>query len=233
MKHALSLLICASLLLAKAVAQPSMLPLKKEYLDSAGHVLPSAAGAAKWRETIYSSDSTRFNSRDYYPSGQLHASVAHRLIRAGRWAGISKGFWEWRLYYPDGRLKRWEREGFLKNRKRCFAPNGQRIPFFAYEMPARYSEGRGDGRAVIEAIKRLAPYPDDARQQQVEGRVFVAFTITQQGTVADIQALRPFIPSAGTAVVQAVRQLKPFIPAQMDGRPVAKRFILPIDFYLP
>jgi protein TonB len=251
MNYLLGAVVCASLPLGEAAAQQVILPLKKEFLDSTWHVLPSAVGAAYWRETTLSADSTSSSINSYYLSGQLQEHMESRLLQKGRHAGFSKKFdeasrlvsykefdeskgsWEWKLYYPNGQLKRREHNGWPKHNRQCFAPDGSPIPFFAYQIAPRYPEGNGSMEVVIQAIKRLASYPDDARQQRAEGRVFVAFTVTKQGSVTNVQTVRSFLPSVGTAVTQAVRQLKPFTPAQLDGCPVDKRIILPIDFHLP
>ncbi len=51
MKYVVCSLLCAGLGLGEAAAQQAAPPLKRAFLDSAWHVLPSAAGAKYRRET--------------------------------------------------------------------------------------------------------------------------------------------------------------------------------------
>lgn len=74
MKYFMTLLLGSALGVAKVSAQQVIPPLKKEFLDSTWHVLPSAAGARYRRETEWR-DSTAGVIRDYYLSGQLPRGV--------------------------------------------------------------------------------------------------------------------------------------------------------------
>ena len=249
MKFLLSGLLCASLGLGEAAAQQVIPPLKKQFLDSAFAVLPSAAGARYRRETEYrDSTATAGEVRDYYLSGQLQSREEFENISAHRQNGVSEYFaengqllthtafnhgrrtGELRMYYPNGQLKRREyipADGPSKGES--FAPDGQPVPFVAYEVMPRYPEGNGGVRAIIAAIARNFRYPDDARRAGLQGRVLLSFNVTAQGTVADVQVVQPLWPSIDAEAIQAINRLKRFKPGLQDGKPVKVRFTVPID----
>ena len=247
MKFLLSSLLCAGLGLSEAAAQQVIPPLKKQFLDSTWHALPSAAGARYRRETEWR-DSTAGVVRDYFLSGQLQSREEFENISAHRQNGVSEYFaengqllthttfnhgrrtGELRMYYPNGQLKRREyipADGPSKGES--FAPDGQPVPFVAYEVMPRYPEGDGGVRAIITAIARNFRYPDDARRAGLQGRVLLSFNVTAQGTVADVQVTQPLWPSIDAEAIQAINRLKRFTPGMQEGKPVQVRFTVPID----
>lgn len=274
MKQLVPVLFFLSMTAGQAAAQQVIPPLKKEFLDSAWHVLPSAAGAHYRRETEYR-DSTAGTIRDYYLSGQLQSREEFEHIRKRRYDGTSEYFYasgqlkerveyahgerngEARFYYPDGQLQ--EREvythgqangelalyypsGQLKRREQyaegkrttgeCFAPDGQSIPFFEFEIMPRYSEGDGGFAAIVGAIGRNFTYTKEARRAGIQGRVLVTFSVTAQGLVDDVKITQPLHPLVDTEAINAVYRLKRFTPGQQDGKPVKVSFTAPINLRL-
>jgi protein TonB len=247
MKYVVCSLLCAGLSLNKVAAQQVVPPLKREFLDSACAVLPSAEGAKYRRETEWS-DSTAGEIRMYYLNGQLQRRQQLEHVTKQIPNGVDESFdkngqltmhaefthshrtGELRTYYPGGQLKRREQfapTGFSKGGE-CFAPDGTPVPFFAFEVMPRYSEGNGGPQAIIKALMRNFRYPKDALRAKVEGRVLVAFSVTEQGTVTDVHMVQSLFPSVDANAMQAVYQLKRFEPGKQDGRPVKVGYTVPI-----
>lgn len=250
MKYLISSLFCASLGLGEAAAQQIIPPLKKEFLDSTWHVLPSAAGAHYRRETEWR-DSTAGEVRDYYLTGQLQSREEFDNIRTRSYHGTSEYFdktglltthaefahgkraGELRLYYPGGQLKR--RERFADDGRtsgECFAPNGSPVPFFEFEIMPRYSEGDGGFQSIVTAISRNFRYPKDARRRGIEGRVLVQFTVNAAGQVENVLVKQPLFPSIDAEAIKSVYSLKRFTPGQQDGKAVSVSFTTPITLRL-
>ena len=250
MKYLVSSLLCVGFSLGEAAAQQVIPPLKKEFLDSTFAVLPSATGARYRRETEWR-DSTAGEVRDYYLSGQIQSREEFANVRTRDYHGVSEYFaksgqllthaefdhgqrnGELRLYYPSGQLKR--RERFTAERRgsgECFAPDGKPIPFFEFEIMPRYSEGDGSQQAIVRAIGQRFRYPKDARRAGIQGRVLVAFFVTEQGLVQDVQIKQSLFPSIDAEAIQAVYRLKRFEPGQQDGKAVKVGFTVPISLKL-
>lgn len=247
MKYVVSSLLCVGLSLGEAAAQQTVPPPKQEFLDSVCTVLPSAAGARYRRETEWR-DSTAGEIRVYYLNGQLQRRQQLEHITKQIPNGLDESFdkngqltmhaefthsrrtGELRTYYPSGQLKRHEQfaaTGF-SNGGECFAPDGTPVPFFAFEIMPRYSEGDGGPQAIIKALMRNFRYPKDALRAKVEGRVLVAFSVTEQGTVTNVHMVQSLFPSVDANAMQAVYQLKRFEPGKQDGRPVKVGYTVPI-----
>lgn len=248
MKYLVCSLLCAGLGVGEAAAQQVIPPLKKEFLDSTWHVLPSATGAMYRRETEWR-DSTAGVVRDYFFSNdQLQSREEFDNIRKRSYHGVSEYFdknghllthaeyadgrrnGELRRYYPSGQLKRRERyAGDKRSSGECFAVDGKLVPFFEFEVMPRYLEGDGSVQAIVSAIARNFHYPKDARRQHIEGRVMVSFSVLQDGTVANVEVKKPFFPSIDAEAIEAVRKLKRFAPGTQDGEPVKVNFTAPLS----
>jgi len=74
-------------------------------------------------------------------------------------------------------------------------------------------------------------YPKEAAQQGIDGRVFVQFAVTADGSVTDASVARGAHPLLDQAALEAVRSMT-FEPGQRDGAAVRTQMTLPITFRL-
>lgn len=229
-------------------AQKAVPPLKKEFLDSTFHVLPGEYGAFYRRETEHL-DSVQGIVRTYFLDGRRQSVGEAELRKSAIYNGTfeswsdngqlshheefehGKRVGEMRLYYRNGQLKRRAQyTSSFESTGECFTENGQSIPFFEYEQMPKYPKGDGGNAAVVRAIQNEVKYPRDALRARAEGRVFVSFTVTNTGEVADVRVVKGIFPSLDETVVTAVKQLKRFVPGRQDGRPVSVSFTVPVTF---
>jgi TonB family protein len=74
-------------------------------------------------------------------------------------------------------------------------------------------------------------YPRAARQQGVEGRLELQFTVGREGDVRNIVVSKSLHPLCDSAAVQALRSVR-FRPATREGTPIPIRMHLPVRFQL-
>jgi len=77
-----------------------------------------------------------------------------------------------------------------------------------------------------------APYPEEARNNGLRGRVFVEFTINKTGEAEDIKIIKSIHPTLDSSAINAVRLLPTLIPAVQNGKPVKSKYTIPINFNL-
>jgi TonB family protein len=108
---------------------------------------------------------------------------------------------------------------------------GKKVYTMVEQMPQL--PGGGGISAIQAAIQKATNYPQRALRDKVEGRVFVAFVVDEQGNVGDVQVNR----SAGTDLdeetIRAVKTLPQFTPGRQNGKPVSVSFTMPITYKLP
>ena len=101
-----------------------------------------------------------------------------------------------------------------------------------YTFVEQYPElpGGGGQPAIVAAIQKAVRYPPLALRNQVEGRVFVSFTVSAQGDVSDVKVVKGLGSGLDEESVRAVRTLPKFIPGKQNGRAVNVSFTVPITY---
>jgi TonB family protein len=97
------------------------------------------------------------------------------------------------------------------------------------EKPPEYEGGE---RAFSMLLRDNIRYPKLAKENNIQGRVFITFVVEKDGTLTDIKAARA--PSADLAE-ESMRVLKlssKWIPGLQYGRPVRVQYTVPINFSL-
>jgi protein TonB len=103
------------------------------------------------------------------------------------------------------------------------------VPFTAVEIPPEYPGGEAAfGKFLVKNIK----YPPVARENGVQGKVYVQFIVERDGSLTDVKVIRE--PGSGTGD-EAVRVLKmsPHWRAGIqNGKAVRVQFTVPVSFSL-
>ncbi|UOB16960.1 energy transducer TonB [Abyssalbus ytuae] len=84
---------------------------------------------------------------------------------------------------------------------------------------------------VQEHIRRNFRYPPDALQDNIQGKVFVQFTIDQKGNITDIKSRAPHILLQESAE-DLVASLPKMTPGKQRGQAVKVNYSLPVIFKL-
>lgn len=90
--------------------------------------------------------------------------------------------------------------------------------------------GGGGNGAIVAAIQKAVKYPSQALRNQVEGRIFVSFTVNAQGEVSDVKVVKGLGSGLDEETIRAVKTLPKFIPGKQNGRAVSVSFTVPITF---
>jgi protein TonB len=73
-------------------------------------------------------------------------------------------------------------------------------------------------------------YPNRARKDRIEGKVYVSFVVNEDGNITDIQLQKGIANDYDEACLQMVRKMPPWEPATMNNRPVKIKISIPISF---
>ena len=84
---------------------------------------------------------------------------------------------------------------------------------------------------TIGDLQRQMKYPEIARKAGVEGRVYIAFVVDEQGNVTNATVTRGIGAGCDQEALRVVRTAK-FKPGKQRGKPVKVHFSLPITFKL-
>ena len=76
-------------------------------------------------------------------------------------------------------------------------------------------------------------YPQQAKDNKIEGRVFVSFVVEKDGSISNIKVLRDIGGGCGAEVVRVVKLMPKWKPGTQKGKPVRVQFNLPVQFTMP
>ena len=96
------------------------------------------------------------------------------------------------------------------------------------EMP----EYPGGMQAMLEFIGRNLHYPPEARDAGIQGRVFVNFTVNDDGSIQDVKVLKGIGGGCDEEAVRVVSMMQNWKPGKQKGKPVRVAYNLPIRFSL-
>ncbi|MCK5703780.1 MAG: energy transducer TonB [Cyclobacteriaceae bacterium] len=90
----------------------------------------------------------------------------------------------------------------------------------------------GGKEGLSTTISENLKYPEEAKKQEIEGKVFIQFIIDKNGKVKKVQAVKGIGAGCDEEAVRVVKEHTEWIPAQIIGKDVSTRMILPITFKL-
>ena len=75
-------------------------------------------------------------------------------------------------------------------------------------------------------------YPEAEYDAGIQGKVYVQFTVSKDGSIRDTKVLRSVSEGLDREALRLVKSMPRWVPGSLDGRPVNCRFNLPIVFRL-
>jgi protein TonB len=87
---------------------------------------------------------------------------------------------------------------------------------------------------MMQFIHDYLVYPNNARENNKQGKVVVKFIVNEDGSISDITTINN--PAIGfgleEAAMNVVRKMPKWKPGRQNGKPVKVYFTLPISFKL-
>lgn len=90
----------------------------------------------------------------------------------------------------------------------------------------------GGNDAFMEYITKNIRYPEEAKQKDIQGRVYVQFVIEKDGTITNVVIVKGIGGGVDEEAKRVVESSPKWTPGKQRGNPVRVRMILPIEFRL-
>lgn len=100
--------------------------------------------------------------------------------------------------------------------------------FIVENMP----EFPGGDLELRKHIAQNIQYPEIAKENGIQGRVFVQFVVNQRGNVEQVKVVRGVDPSLDKEAIRVIENLPSWKPGSQRGKPVKVSFTVPINFQL-
>ena len=80
-------------------------------------------------------------------------------------------------------------------------------------------------------VKQLE-YPSEAKEQKIEGKVYVRFIVDEKGELSDFEVIRGIGGGCNEAAIKVLEAMPLWTPGKHRGKPVKIRMVLPFEFAL-
>ncbi|MBQ3660075.1 MAG: energy transducer TonB [Bacteroidales bacterium] len=104
------------------------------------------------------------------------------------------------------------------------------IPFALVEQKPMFQGG--DANAFSKWVNQHLAYPDIAKENGIQGRVTLQFTVNTDGSVSGVKVLRGVDPSLDKEAVRVVSSSPKWTPGKQRDRPVKVTYTFPVIFQL-
>lgn len=90
----------------------------------------------------------------------------------------------------------------------------------------------GGDLALRKYIAQNVKYPNIARENDIQGKVYVRFVVTEKGAVENVQIARGVDPLLDKEAIRVVESLPNWQPGEQGGKKVKVWYTVPINFQL-
>jgi protein TonB len=112
--------------------------------------------------------------------------------------------------------------------KTVVAQKNQQVFDVVEQMP----EYPGGMQALFEYLGQNLKYPEDAKEQKIEGRVIAIFVVETDGSISNVEVVRPVFPSLDAEAVRVLSGMPKWKPGMQSGKVVRVKYTVPINFSL-
>lgn len=101
-----------------------------------------------------------------------------------------------------------------------------------FTMVDQQPEYPGGVNAMMKFLSDNLQYPEDARENNIAGTVFISFVVEKNGEISNVRILRGLYKSLDEEALRVVKMMPVWSPGLLKGEPVRVQFNLPIRFMM-
>ena len=101
-----------------------------------------------------------------------------------------------------------------------------------YNIVEQMPQFPGGDPAMFEYISKNVKYPQKAKDEGIQGRVFIQFVVEKDGSVGEVKLLRGIGGGCDEEGIRVVKSMPKWTPGQQAGKAVRVLYTLPIFFKL-
>ena len=105
-------------------------------------------------------------------------------------------------------------------------------PDVIFDVVETMPEFPGGMDSLMAYLSRTIKYPEEARENGIQGKVYAQFVVQKDGSLSDIKVIRGIGGGCDEEAVNAIKNMPNWKPGTQRGKNVNVRFILPVNFKL-
>ena len=99
-----------------------------------------------------------------------------------------------------------------------------------YIMVEKRAEFPGGQSEMFKYIQDNRQYPDEAKENDVHGKVLVSFIVERDGTLSDVKVMRGIGSGCDEEAVRVITSMPKWKPGEQGGKAVRTSLTLPVTF---
>ena len=101
-----------------------------------------------------------------------------------------------------------------------------------YIVPGKMPEFPGGEDALCDFLAKNIKYPQAAKKNNIQGKVYVQFVVERDGSITNHKVLRDIGGGCGDEALRVVRMMPKWKPGEIRGRKVRVQYVLPVKFMI-
>ena len=101
-----------------------------------------------------------------------------------------------------------------------------------YQIVDEMPQYPGGEKAMMEYVAKNVKYPQEAKDKDIAGRVFISFVVEKDGSVSNVEVKRGIGGGCDEEAVRVISAMPKWKPGIKDGKPVRVSYMMPIVFKL-
>ena len=90
----------------------------------------------------------------------------------------------------------------------------------------------GGDQAMMKFVSENVQYPEEAKEKEISGRVFVSFIVEKDGSIGETEVVKGIGGGCDEEAVRVVKAMPKWKPGKEKGKPVRVSYMMPIFFKL-
>jgi protein TonB len=101
-----------------------------------------------------------------------------------------------------------------------------------YYTPEEMPEFPGGDQKMKEYLRDHIHYPEMAREQGIQGKVWLRFVVDESGNISKVEIVKGIGGGCDEEAKRVIQNMPAWTPGMMKGKPVKVAFTLPVNFVL-
>ncbi len=101
-----------------------------------------------------------------------------------------------------------------------------------YQIVEQMPKFPGGESALMEYVSKNVVYPEEAKEKEIQGRVFIGFVVEKDGSIGEVKVLRGIGGGCDEEAVRVIKGMPKWKPGMQKGKPVRVSYQIPIYFKL-
>ena len=101
-----------------------------------------------------------------------------------------------------------------------------------YQIVEEMPKFPGGEKALMDYVSNNVKYPEEAKNKNIAGRVFVSFVVEKDGSIGEVKVLRGIGGGCDEEAVRVIKEMPKWKPGMQKGKPVRVNYMMPIFFKL-